>query len=252
MDHVGGLPHELADHVARERPGNDAVHARRSPLVRVVAGLVQRDGDGTRGPGEYRERGAEAATRRGLLRRQVQRGQQPGRVRLDPLPPRQRHRHPVDAAGDGAELLRLVLPQPLRVLARRHPLEGAHDVGEWGRQPSPIVPQPDPEHDEHDQEDDRALDRQLDGLVPHVGRELLHVGDAGAQRGRGGEAVQLLEPLAQVDHGGLGTPRAAPHRDAVGEPRDRDHDEGRPEQLADARGAKQPPRPRPQAWQRRR
>ncbi len=252
LDHRGGLPHELTDQVARERPGNDAMHARRSPLVRVVAGLIQRDGGGTRGLGEHRERRPEAAARRGLLRRQVQRGEQPGRMRLDPLPPRQRGRHPVDAAGDGPELLRLVLPQPLCVVARRHALQGTHDVGERRRQPAPVVPQPDPEHDEHHQKDDRALHRQLDGFVPHVRRELLHVDDPGAQGGSGGDAVQLLEPLAQVDHGGLGTTRVAPHRDAVGEPRDRDDNEGRPEQLADARGAEQPPRPRPHAWQRRR
>jgi len=141
----------------------------------------------------------------------------------------------IHAARDHAEFLRLVLVESLVVPARRHSLKRAHDVGERRRQPPAVVPQPDPQRHEDDDEDHGRLHGRLDRVVAHVGGELPHGGDLGLEGGRGRDAGQLLEALAELDHVGLRASCAPPGGDAVGQAGDGDDEERRREEPADAR-----------------
>src|SRR5256886_1668208 len=79
---------------------------------------------------------------------------------------------------------------------------------------------------------------KLPPAVASRGGALPHGHDLGLEGGRGRDAGQLLEALAQLDHVGLGASRAPPDGDALRQTGDGDGEERRGEEPADARNGR--------------
>src|SRR6266513_1946614 len=228
VNHRCGFAHQLPHHVARQRMGRGAPHRGRRPLIGIVVRLVQGEPWRTGGRREHLQRRTEArhggAPTRSAAGRRIERGAQSRNVLLHPLAPGQRRRHLIHAARDHPELFGLALVQPLGVAARRDALERQHDAPERPRQPAPVVPQADGERDEHDRQDDRRLDRGLDGVVAHVGGELAELLELRLEAGRRVQPLELFEAMGQVDHVGLGAAGALPRDVPVREHGDGDRE----------------------------
>ncbi len=140
----------------------------------------------------------------------------------------------IDAAGDRAELVRLILGQRLDELSLGDALQRVPDAGKGSGETAAVVPEAEPENADHRDEQHAGGERGLDGVVAGVGRQL---GGRGGFRGderRWLEPLNAIEPLRQLDHCRLRGAGTAPGRDLRDEADERDRDECRGEEAGDA------------------
>ncbi len=211
----------------------DPAGRRRRPLVRVVARLVEGDGGGTRRAADHAEGLPQA--RAGVVGRGVERGQQLRQVFVQLFAPREGRGHAVDALRDRPEFVGLVFEQSLAEVAsgdtrerRRHPAERRH-------QPAAVVPEAQPQHDHHGEEQHRRGERGLHRVVARVHGEIFQRGHLRGEHGGRREPLHPVEALGQLHHRRLSGARAAPRRDLRDQPDEGDGNEGRREQPCDAR-----------------